>query len=42
MENFKCEILNEEKMNHIATFKLVIIGEAGMKLNRNFLSFYVI
>ena len=29
MENYKCEILNEEKVNQLATFKMVIIGEAG-------------
>jgi hypothetical protein len=31
MDNFQIEILNEEKVNHLATFKMVIIGEAGIK-----------
>jgi hypothetical protein len=30
MDNFNCEILTDEaKKNHLATFKMVIIGDAG-------------
>lgn len=29
MEIFNCEILNEEKFNHEATFKMIILGDAG-------------
>lgn len=31
MEIFKCEILKEDKVNHDATFKMIILGEAGKK-----------
>jgi len=40
MENFTCEITNEGKVNLIATFKMVVIGDAGIRdlnLKRNLL-----